>query len=424
MLLALALTIQQPMPLAVGNRWTFAEAGETAAILEIVASSMHDDRPARTLRIRGPALFWHTGDILIADDFKGGLQQVAYRYQSRQTSETLPLLPGKLTVGKRWSCPDFDAHVASFGPLTVPAGTFPAFRIDYVLNEHLGTEADLRIWIAPNVGIVQYEHWQTSIRGQKQPIDEPHLLQLQEHIDLRSHAFEDKLVLLPAEMSRAEGAIADLLGPAADAERAEKIALLRELGRGVLPLLQARRDAPNTLPDQRARIDQALAAFPKLRLTATVKRQVALGGDPKMRFQLHNDWFRALTVLPSLDGSEHGRMPSYHIELIGPDGEPVGLHLRSCINTNPLTENDFRTLRPGESIDPFGPGTFSHQLIDFFRPKRAGRYRARLVLDTTGAVPAAWQSDFDHPMSAGTKALLHKLPQGRFESNEIVFDVE
>ena len=100
-----------------------------------------------------------------------------------------------------------------------------------------------------------------------------------------------------------------------------------------------------------------------------------------MLFVLHNVGTVPFEVVPSLDASDVGwRYPKIGID-IEHDGEPVTVETWGrCGMMNPLTADDLRTLPPGESLNPFGPGSFGHERLRW-TPTEPGEYRVRLRYD-------------------------------------------
>ena len=98
------------------------------------------------------------------------------------------LLPAKLKVGLRWysisgsrdgnRTSDFSAEVLDREQVTVPAGTFTAWKIEYVRGEHRGTTNDIRAWYTPGVGFVKLVEWQKSVEGSKELLETPIVYQL------------------------------------------------------------------------------------------------------------------------------------------------------------------------------------------------------------------------------------------------------
>lgn len=119
-----------------------------------------------------------------------------------------------------------------------------------------------------------------------------------------------------------------------------------------------------------------------LEVTAEADGEGTVGSPLPVHFALTNTGPETFHVVPSLDASDVGwRYPKIDVEV-----EQVGVgavtpeEVGRCGMMNPLTERDLRPLSPGESLDPFGPGTFSHHALRY-TPSAPGEYRVRMVYD-------------------------------------------
>ena len=54
---------------------------------------------------------------------------------------------------------------------TTPMGAFEAWRLEYRLKSHLGTERDLDAWFVDGIGLVQLQQVSSSTLGEKTPLD-------------------------------------------------------------------------------------------------------------------------------------------------------------------------------------------------------------------------------------------------------------
>lgn len=128
-------------------------------------------------------------------------------------------------------------------------------------------------------------------------------------------------------------------------------------------------------------------------------------------FALKNQGNRAFHVIAALDASDVGwRYPKITVEIEHADGTPVEMDPGArCGLINPLESADLRPLGPGESLDPFGPGSFGHYAMNW-TPTQRGDYRVRMVYDL--GEHANWTE-----VSAETQGELTTIPTGEHTSN-------
>lgn len=152
------------------------------------------------------------------------------------------------------------------------------------------------------------------------------------------------------------------------------------------------------------------------------------GGPVAPRVEVRNLGDTPLLMLGVLDGSETGtRCPYYlpSVELLEPAGaRPVaspGAPEDPLVG--PLRAADFVELGPGEHFDPTdGPGRLPLATFANLRPRVAGVYRFRLVLDTACPDPGRWLGRFGQVEDPTVLArLLARVPRTRVEA---VCDVE
>ncbi|MDQ0772483.1 hypothetical protein QF026_000949 [Streptomyces aurantiacus] len=92
----------------------------------------------------------------------------------------------------------------------------------------------------------------------------------------------------------------------------------------------------------------------------------------------------------------------------------------------PLGPADLRRLAPGESWDPAsGPGCLPLMTFAHFAPRRPGRFRYALTLDTEAARPQDWLGGFGLP--AGTEldellALVARVPRTTVVADPVEVD--
>ncbi|MFT5685036.1 MAG: hypothetical protein ACI8RZ_005982 [Myxococcota bacterium] len=147
-----------------------------------------------------------------------------------------------------------------------------------------------------------------------------------------------------------------------------------------------------------------------LTVTASVRSEGAVGEPLPVDFALVNVGPETFHVVPALDASDVGwRYPKIDVEIerVG-FGAVVPEEMGRCKMMNPLTERDLRPLSPGESLNPFGPGTFGHSALRF-TPAEPGEYRVRMVYDL--GTPDDWTQ-----AEPALHASLSTLPTGKHTS--------
>jgi hypothetical protein len=412
-------------PLRPGARWVYVQDGREAMILDAVEASAAGPEQTVTVRVRGGSFFWHSGDIFLSVGPRG-LRSLG----GRLTDENLPddpprlLLPPRLEKGAAWESADifFRAEVRDVESVTVPAGTFRAWRIDYVLLAHLGTEDDFRAWYAPGTGFVRLEYWQSSGTGGKKPLARPYRRELA-RFEPRRRAVPVEIPPLPAaDRKIAEEFLVRLTDPAVDV-RLRAAADLFGLGRGVTPMLREALEKTAD-PETRGRLREVLDRFPKLEFSAHLVREKGKVGEPlPVRFALRNLSPEALRIVPSIDGSEVGRFPRYLLTILDDQGveQRPPKRTRFCGHLNRLEGRDFVRLEPGEEFDPLGPGTFGHALLSW-TPLRPGVCTLDAVYDATGRIPEDWQGS--GRMGQDALWMLEAMPRGRIEAKRLTIVVE
>ncbi len=175
-------------PLLVGWRWTYRVEGRDTLFLETEPGKVFGDGETVLLRTKGGSFFWTQDLFLSVKD--GGLFHHASGSGGRLWVERPPLvlLRRPLLKGSKWhsasenaeslSSLEFNATVFGRETVRVPAGEFKAWKIEYVLGDHLGTEHDLRAWYVSGLGFVQIEKWRESTLGKKSPVENPVVFQL------------------------------------------------------------------------------------------------------------------------------------------------------------------------------------------------------------------------------------------------------
>jgi len=142
-------------------------------------------------------------------------------------------------------------------------------------------------------------------------------------------------------------------------------------------------------------------------------------GEPlPVRFSLRNTGDAPFDVIPALDASDVGwRYPKIDIKIEKVGEGPVSIPSPGrCGVMNSLNTRDLRQLRPGEALDPFGPGTFGHQKLTW-APDAPGTYRVWLVYDFGDHTDWAQADDAIRP-------LLETVPTGSYRSPVVEVKVE
>jgi hypothetical protein len=414
------LAATQELPLRPGARWVYVQDGREVMILDATEATGE----TITLRVRGGSFFWTTEGALLSVGAEG-LRCHATTYSGHVLPKDPPrlLLPPRLEKGARWEPVDgfFRATVVDLEKVDVPAGSFEAWKIDYVLAAHLGTEQDFRAWYAPGTGFVRLEYWQESTLGRKTPLEKPYRRDLAR--------FEPKRVVRPLEvppLSADERAAADRLldrlsDPAVDVRSKAAVDLFAR-GRGVMPLL---RDAlaKTADPEVRARLRSVLDRFPALEFTARLTREKGQVGRPlPLAFALRNLSSEPARIVPAIDDSDVARSPRYLLKILDDRGVPQEpKEIPFCAHVNPLLASDFVTLEPGEEFDPLGPGSFGHYMLRW-TPSRPGTYTLDATYDATGKIPEAWKGAGE--LDPAALRMLEAMPRGRYEARRLTIVVE
>jgi hypothetical protein len=152
-----------------------------------------------------------------------------------------------------------------------------------------------------------------------------------------------------------------------------------------------------------------------------------VGARVPIRVEVRNVSAAPVWVVGVLGGSEEGqRFPHYRPEIEGPP-PATPPEFEGCGNVPPLRMQEFRRLLPGESFDPTDAsgGASYLPLASFnnFVPGRAGRYRARLVLDMRSDNAEEWLGMLGYPGEAEVLERLRQVPRLRVESNVATIEV-
>ncbi len=335
-------------PLEAGTRLVFTDAeGREGLIL----TTEGDGRVA----VRGPPVFFSGESFVLERRGEDWILPVSTSYLGDARNDPpwvvldLPLTPGRSWVTGRTGGDTrftFRATVGGLESISTPYGDLEAWRVEYRLECHLGTERDFDAWFVDGIGLVQLRQVASSTLGDKTPLRPPPTVSL---------------------------------------------AAIGEIG-------VAWSTAPE--PDW-------------LTVTATARGEGVVGEPLPVAFSLVNTGPEPMRVITALDASDVGwRYPKIDIEIeqvgVGPVAvEPLG----RCGLMNPLTRRDLQLLSPGGSLDPLGPGTFGHHLLDW-TPTRPGTYRVRMIYDL--GTPDRWTQAPPELIPE-----LSSLPAGRHVSNTV-----
>lgn len=417
--LAQAATGDEGFPSKPGARWFYAIEGSESMTVAAVGRRTIRGVETTVLRVQsGGSFFWTEHDLFVTVS-PDGLLVHADSYADTVFFKEPPqlLLAGSLDLGKTWkSLSRNEASGSSFGftatvvgreDMTVPAGTFRAWKIEYVLTTHLGTEYDLRAWFAGGVGFVKIEKWRESARGIKKEIPRAYSYELARFVPERRIPDPPRLT----EAQEREAAL--LVGRLSDESpetREGAARSLAALGRGVIPFL-AERQRHERSPEVRARIVDLLDCFKPLEVVGRLARErIKVGERLPVEFRVRNISERPISVLPALDASDVGwRHPKCELEIRDERGSRQDLKIQRCASVNSLLARDFVELLPGESLPPFW-----HYLLEW-KPDRAGTYTVRFTYDTSSGDPKDWRVRREGEDPELIK-LLDQLPKGRFES--------
>lgn len=158
-------------------------------------------------------------------------------------------------------------------------------------------------------------------------------------------------------------------------------------------------------------------------LTAEPSSQV--GRIPSVAVEIINQTDTDIYLVGNLDGSSVGlRYPHCYFKLIGPDGKPVHYPFHGCANVNPLLEDDFVRVPPGDAFDPFKTFDSLGQLIprNFQVP---GLYHIQFVYSTASDSIGDWAGFMNQDVAGKERLteLLQRVPKLEVTSNEVVVNV-
>lgn len=406
-------------PLREGARWTYETRGRESLVLEV--GKAHDDvRGWRVLQIRGAEPLWVLSDYdqAVLASFPEGLQ---IRHPRVFGSWQPWLLRAPLAAGVQWKLHrQTTARVIRFEPVTVPAGTFEAWRIEYAPDREPHKRGVVSAWYVPGTGFVrwqviigtgvtrfspryfEYELAQIDLDRKRRPSVAPPPPGLSSDLEARARAL---IAQLDADDPRDRDAAMKELG---------------SLGRGVLPLLE---EAAAQTPEVLERMKLISDGFGPAEFVATSLRTEAFpgGGPLPVRFHLRNLSREPILLLPSMSRTQY---PRIRIEIRDQNGELWEPLILQEVST-PRGESPngkVVELLPGESFDPFGPGASRPEALAGV-PRQPGTYTLECIYDNRALHPEAWlppcTSRIQHPVD---EDVFRTLP-GRFVSNKVTFTV-
>lgn len=181
---------------------------------------------------------------------------------------------------------------------------------------------------------------------------------------------------------------------------------LLALGKPALAELRKARDKSDDAEAKRrlAEIVEALDA--PLEFTAEVEGEAENRMELKFRVRIKNVSDHDVTVVGCLDGSSSDKRYPHFNRSVTPS-EPMAERM-GCGNCNSLRDSDLKVLKPGESFDPFGPGTFGEHLAKW-TPLKAGTYTVKFTCDYAAKDLSEWNGPIERSMGLG--GLEEKLKQ-------------
>jgi hypothetical protein len=175
--LATAEEPKDPYPLAPGKKWTYSEKktvpGQAPETQDVTFEVQAEKKKVKELDCTVLKATYADGrgiELCYAQDKKGLLvaaKSVTVEGKVHEvpiaTPELFLRLP--LKAGHRWRYAHFDAAVVREEEVTVPAGKFKAFRVEFHRSDDeeggrpmcnlIGTAEEITMWLAPGTGVVK-----------------------------------------------------------------------------------------------------------------------------------------------------------------------------------------------------------------------------------------------------------------------------
>lgn len=407
---------EQPFPLAPGHVWTYESGGRESLVLRASERLTLGRTEVVVLRSTGSDLLGlHALRFLTSD--RDGLR--LHSVGEAPPEPPQPLLQLPLKEGAGWSgspksaYPQYlvKAEGAARETVTVPAGTFEAWRVDYTMLVDVLCTHVFRAWFAPGTGFVQFELLRVREQGVQEKKFDPVLHRLVR--------FEKGVPVPRAEVAldavQAGSARAWVVALShGDPDRRDRaMKALLDLGWGTAPLLEKER-ARTDDAEVHGRIDDLFRRLPKLQAVVRARStSMKVGEEPPVEFRLRNISPVPIRILPCLEASDVGwRQPSYAIEIVDENGASQRSGRPRCGLFGPYRSGDVWELPPGGEADPFRCSY--HEQMEW-RPKKAGRITIRLVCSLDEKLLQQAGPDLAE--------LYRTVVLGRFESAPVTVDV-
>ncbi len=170
-------------PFREGYRWSYTSGGKFSLFLETRRGTEGGGLRLTRLEAKRNTFFWTDKLLLGLKD--GKLADYGDGFDRFADQAPPPLLVFPLESGRRWRFDEprddsgirlpsgFEAVVVGKDEITVPAGAFEAWRIEYVLLPRFGIEHDFRAWYTPGLGFLRIEKWRESDPDGKKVLEKP-----------------------------------------------------------------------------------------------------------------------------------------------------------------------------------------------------------------------------------------------------------
>jgi len=375
--LLLCLLQDSGFPLREGARWTYESGGRESLILEVKGGA-GIFRQGRRLQVRGGEPVWLLEEL--ATSTLDGRHDSLFLGSDRQICNGT-MIPSKFQEGLQWKMLCAEATLVARESVTVPAGSFDAWKLEY--HPRLGMHRDqglVSLWYSPGTGLVKLR----VDRGAAWPPSSPPGYEyelLRAELDGKHRpASPPPPPPLPPERETAAQRLIGLLDDDDPRIREDAGRRLKAMGRGILPLLQeTRSDSLETA----GRIREITAGLGTVEFVARVtSTEIVAGGPLPIEFRICNLTRSPVTVVPCLEFSDTGQIhPQYKIEIKDAGGRSLEQPAPRPL-TIPRGRHDYGLVEvlPGEDMDPFGPGSWPHQML-LQAPRKPGTYTLTCLYD-------------------------------------------
>lgn len=143
------------MPLAVGNRWEYVEAGSPDAVVdtrEITAVEQKDGVTFATQKLSGTVQVFRSDATGVA----------VIRSNDREYAHPRYIVKSEMKAGDEWV---WDAGgyterrtVGATEKVSIPAGEFEAVKLTYRTEQNGAVGSDITVWYAAGVGLVRIDY--------------------------------------------------------------------------------------------------------------------------------------------------------------------------------------------------------------------------------------------------------------------------